>query len=165
MIRDGHEGRLALTTGNNDFHAFHAGLGVGDARSGLQLDLLQKRGDGIREQHDFEVGEYVLKARFMPSPGHHVDAKLGRFLERSQVSETGLGTLEYRDDPLQAPSGMNDRFLQDRSTLQVRHHYGPSAGLSWNTQLYGVTNQRASFRQIDAPGGYEDDEPGLSTGF
>ncbi|MFZ9125145.1 MAG: TonB-dependent receptor family protein [Steroidobacteraceae bacterium] len=165
VIHDGREGSLALTMGNNGFQAIHAGLGAGNDRMGFRLDLLQKRGDGIREHHEFEVGEYVLKAAFSPAPGHRLDAKLGHFMERSRVSETGLGTLEYRDNPLQAPSGKNDRFLQDRSTLQVRHHYQPSARLSWSSQLYGVINDRASFRQIDTPGGYDDDEPGLSTGY
>jgi Fe(3+) dicitrate transport protein len=91
--------------------------------------------------------------------------KISQFTEDSHVSETGLGTLEYAQDKFQAPSGKNDKFEQERNTFQFQHVFEISDRTKLSTQVYRVANERASFRQIDAPGGFDDDTPGASTGF
>jgi Fe(3+) dicitrate transport protein len=78
-----------------------------------------------------------------------------------------LGTLEYADDPYQAPTGRLDRFQQDRTAITLTHNWTPGDRVRLSTTAYYVDTFRASFRQTDKPGGYDDgpDERGISTGY
>ncbi len=157
-------GRVSATAGNNDFRGLHANVGYGGGAGGIMLDVLQKRGDGVRRNHDFDVREYTLKGRLDLGPRHAVTAKASYYEEDSHVSETGLGTLEYAQDPFQAPTGRQDRFLHERRSFQLRHDFQLGERSLLSTQLYHSRSERASFRQINEPGGF-DDAGNDSTGF
>lgn len=91
-------------------------------------------------------------------------AKAAFYEEDSHVSETGLGTLEYEQDKLQAPTGRQDRFQHQRQSLQLRDVLDLSPRARLSTQVYRVRSERASFRQINDPGGF-DDGADNATGF
>jgi Fe(3+) dicitrate transport protein len=161
---NGMAGSASATTGNNGFRGLSANLGVGGKQAGLMLDVLRKQGDGVRENHDFRVSEYTLKGMLNLGQRQSLVAKAGYYKEDSHVSETGLGTLEYEQEKFQAPTGRQDRFGHERKSLQLQHNLQFDRQLKLSTQFYYARAERASFRQIDAPGGFDDAEDN-STGF
>jgi len=54
-------GTASAMIGNNDFTSLYGSIGAGDERGGLMIDALHKKGDGIRDHHDFEIQEYTAK--------------------------------------------------------------------------------------------------------
>lgn len=160
----GFAGSVSASAGNHDFHGLHANLGYGGEMGGVMLDVLQKKGDGVRENHDFDVREYTLKGMLRVSERQTLTAKASHYEENSHISETGLGTLEYEENKFQAPTGKQDRFEHERKALQVQHDFQVDERIKLSTQFYYAHAERASFRQIDGPGGFDDAEDN-STGY
>lgn len=146
-------GNVTATLGNNDFTSLYGNIGAGDERGGLMIDALHKKGDGIRDNHDFEIQEYTAKGQLNLSERHTLIAKASYFRESSHVSETGLGAVEYHEDKYQAPTGKNDVFEHERTTFQLQHLFQINHQLKLSTQAYYAKSERASFRQINDPGG------------
>lgn len=146
-------GNVTATLGNNDFTSLYGNIGAGDERGGLMIDALHKKGDGIRDNHDFEIQEYTAKGQLNLSDRHTLIAKASYFRESSHVSETGLGLVEYHEDKYQAPTGKNDVFEHERTTFQLQHLFQINHQLKLSTQAYYAKSERASFRQINDPGG------------
>lgn len=146
-------GNVTATLGNNDFTSLYGTIGVGDDRGGLMIDALHKKGDGIRDNHDFEIQEYTAKGQLNLSDRHTLIAKASYFRESSHVSETGLGLVEYHEDKYQAPTGKNDVFEHERTTFQLQHLFQVNDKVKLSTQAYYAKSERASFRQINDPGG------------
>ena len=145
-------GNVTATLGNNDFSSLYGTIGVGDERGGLMIDAMHKKGDGIRDNHDFEIQEYAAKGQLNLSDRHTLIAKASYFREDSHVTETGLSAAEYAQDKYQAPTGHNDKFEQERKTLQLQHIFSINDAVKLTTQAYYVDTNRASFRQINNPG-------------
>ncbi|WP_018986450.1 TonB-dependent receptor family protein [Methylophilus methylotrophus] len=146
-------GNVQATLGNNDFTSLYGTIGAGDERGGLMIDALHKKGDGIRDNHDFEIQEYTAKGQLNLSDRHTLIAKASYFREDSHVSETGLGLVEYNEDKYQAPTGNNDVFEHERTTFQLQHLFQVNDQVKLSTQAYYAKSERASFRQINDPGG------------
>lgn len=138
--------------GNNDFSSLYGSIGAGDERGGLMIDALHKKGDGIRENHDFEIQEYTAKGQLNLSDRHTLIAKASFFREDSHVTETGLGLVEYNEDKYQAPTGDRDVFHHERTTFQLQHLFQINEQIKLSTQAYYAKSERASFRQINDPG-------------
>lgn len=162
---NGFGGSVAATVGNNDFTGLSANLGVGGKAGGVMFDVLQKKGDGVRKNHDFDVTEYSLKGQLNINERHQLIGKISHYEEDSHVSETGLGTTEYAQDKYQAPTGKFDKFQHERTAIQLQHIFQIADAAKLTTQAYHTKAERASFRQIDAPGGYDDETAGSSTGI
>jgi len=151
--------------GNNNFSGGHVNIGTGGDWGGIMLDAVNRKGDGIRKNHDFEINELTLKGQLNLDDRNTLIAKLGWYEEKSSISETGLGEREWREDRYQAPSGDQDQFNQTRKTLQLKHIFEITEKAKLSTQFYYAETSRASFRQINSPGRYDSDSPGSSTGY
>ncbi|MCB5184835.1 TonB-dependent receptor [Methylobacillus gramineus] len=138
--------------GNNNFSGGHVNIGTGGDWGGIMLDAVNRKGDGIRKNHDFEINEFTLKGQLNLDDRNTLIAKVGYYEENSSVSETGLGAVEYAEDKYQAPTGKNDSFNYERKSLQLQHIFKINEKAKLSTQFYYVDNQRASFRQINEPG-------------
>lgn len=149
---DGAHGRLTGMIGENDFRGFHVNVGVGDERAGVMLDAVQKRGDGIRDNHDTDWREYTLTGRLNINDSHTLIAKGMYNQEHSNQTETGLGSVEYDEDPYQAPTGRNDNFKHKRRSIQLKHLWDIADTARLTTQAYYARSYRVSFRQINDPG-------------
>ena len=154
--KDGLEGSLRASIGNNDFTGLHANIGYGGERGGIMLDTLQNKGDGIRDNHEFDVQEFTLKGQFNLTDRQTLIAKVSYYEEDSNISETGLGEVDYDRDKFQAPSGKNDRFEHERKTTQLQHIFKFDETMKLSTQAYYADSNRSSFRQTDAPGGFDE---------
>ena len=145
-------GTASAMIGNNDFTSLYGSIGAGDERGGLMIDALHKKGDGIRDNHDFEIQEYTAKGQLNLSDRHTLIAKASFFREDSHVSETGLGLVEYNENKYQAPTGDNDVFKHERTAFQLQHLFQINNQVKLTTQAYYAKSERASFRQINNPG-------------
>lgn len=162
--KNGLQGSVQASGGNNDFTGLHANVGYGGERGGVMLDMLQNKGDGIRDNHEFDVQEFTLKGQLNLTDRQTLIAKVGYYEEDSNISETGLGEVDYARDKFQAPSGQNDSFKHERKTAQLQHIFQMDETTKLSTQAYYADSYRSSFRQTDAPGGYDEDNAGSSTG-
>jgi Fe(3+) dicitrate transport protein len=163
--KNGLAGSVQATAGNNDFTGLHANVGYGGEQGGIMIDALQNKGDGIRDNHKFDVQEFTIKGQLNLTDRQTLIAKVGYYEEDSNVSETGLGEIDYARDKFQAPSGKNDHFKQQRKTLQLQHIFQFDETAKLSTQAYYSDTFRTSFRQTDAPGGFDNDVTGDSTGI
>ena len=145
-------GNVQAILGNNDFTSLYGSIGAGDERGGLMIDALHKKGDGIRDNHDFEIQEYTAKGQLNLSDRHTLIAKASYFKEDSHISETGLGLVEYNENKYQAPTGDRDVFQHERKTFQLQHLFQITNQVKLTTQAYYVDTSRSSFRQINTPG-------------
>ncbi|OYY82836.1 MAG: hypothetical protein B7Y34_02315, partial [Methylophilales bacterium 16-45-9] len=154
--KNGFAGSVQATAGNNDFTGLHANVGYGGDQGGIMFDALQNMGDGIRDNHEFDMQEYTLKGQLNLTDRQTLIAKVGYYKEDSNISETGLGEIDYARDKFQAPSGKNDSFKQERKTLQLQHIFKFDETAKLSTQAYYSDTYRSSFRQTDAPGGFDE---------
>ena len=159
----GFAGSVQASAGNNDFTGLHANVGYGTEVGGFMLDALQNKGDGIRDNHEFDVQEYTVKAMLKLTDRQTLTAKASYYDEDSNISETGLGEIDYARDKFQAPTGNNDRFEHERKTMQLQHIFQFDNTTKLSTQAYYADSYRSSFRQTDSPGRF--DESNDSTGI
>jgi Fe(3+) dicitrate transport protein len=151
--RNGFAGNASASVGTNNFYGLTANVGTGGEWGGVMLDLIKKEGDGIRDNHDFDVTETMFKGEFVLSSRQTLTTKVGYYTERSQTSETGLGSVEFEENPRQAPTGNNDFFQHDRTTVQLIHKLDLSDTATLTTQAYYTDSFRSSLRQINSSGG------------
>jgi Fe(3+) dicitrate transport protein len=128
------------------------------------IDAIKKQGDGVRKNHKFDIQEYTLKGEVDLTDRHSLMTKLGYYKEDSNVSETGLGSLDYAQDKFQAPTGANDRFQHERKSIQLKHVFKLDEAMKLSTNAYYIDSWRSSFRQTDTAGGWNDDS-GTGTGY
>ena len=141
--------------GNNIFSGGHVNIGTGGDWGGVMLDAVNRKGDGIRDNHDFEINELTLKGQLNLDDRNTLIAKLGWYEENSSVSETGLSAVDYAADKYQAPTGKQDYFNHERKSLQLQHIFQVTDKAKLSTQFYYVNSERASFRQINSPVSYD----------
>ncbi len=149
---DGFAGSVTAKAGNNDYVGGHVNIGYGNERGGIMIDALQNKGDGIRDNHDFDMRELTVKGQLNLTDRQTLIAKVGYYEEDSHVSETGLGAVEYAEDKYQAPTGKNDQFEYERKSVQLQHIFEIDERMKLSTQAYYVDSFRTSFRQINDPG-------------
>jgi Fe(3+) dicitrate transport protein len=150
--KDGLEGSVQAMAGNNDFTGLHANVGYGGERGGIMIDALQNKGDGVRDNHEFDMQEFTIKGQLNLTDRQTLIGKIGYYEEDSNVTETGLGVVEYNEDRFQAPTGKNDVFRHERKSAQLQHIFQFDNTTKLSTQAYYVDNERASFRQINESG-------------
>ncbi|MDP2101399.1 MAG: TonB-dependent receptor [Methylotenera sp.] len=150
--KDGFAGSVQAMAGNNDFTGLHANVGYGGERGGIMIDALQNKGDGVRDNHDFDMQEFTIKGQLNLTDRQTLIAKVGHYEEDSHVTETGLGVVEYNEDRFQAPTGKNDVFKHKRQSAQLQHIFQIDDTTKLSTQAYYVDTERASFRQINDSG-------------
>jgi Fe(3+) dicitrate transport protein len=146
--RNGFAGRLTGIVGTDDFRSAHINAGTGNERGGFMIDAIKKKGDGVRDNHKFDIEEYTLKGEIDLTPNHTLVAKVSTFREGSNYSETGLGLSEWNQDKYQAVTGGNDEFNQKRDTAQLKHIWSINDKAKLSTQAYYSDINRASFRQV-----------------
>lgn len=155
---DGLAGSVTLKAGTDDYRGGHVNLGYGNERGGFMIDALQNRGDGIRDNHDYDQRNLAIKGQLNLTERQTLIGKIGYYEEDSHISETMLSTREYAEDKFQAPTGKNDKFQMEQWTAQLQHIFQISDTMKLSTQAYYADIERASFRQVAGPGTWEDDE-------
>ncbi|MDP3086930.1 MAG: TonB-dependent receptor plug domain-containing protein, partial [Methylotenera sp.] len=75
--KDGFAGSVQAMAGNNDFTGLHANVGYGGKRGGIMIDALQNKGDGVRDNHDFDMQEFTIKGQLNLTDRQTLIAKVG----------------------------------------------------------------------------------------
>jgi Fe(3+) dicitrate transport protein len=149
---DGFKASAQAMVGNQNFKGVNASVGYGNEQGGFMVDVNQKKGDGIRKNHEFDVLDVMLKGQLNISDRQKVIAKIGYYEEDSNITETGLGAREYAEDKFQAPAGKNEKFNLERKSAQLTHIFDITDKVKLTTNAYYVDVTRSSFRQINDSG-------------
>lgn len=158
--RNGFAGSLTGVIGNNDYRSAHISMGTGNERGGFMVDGLKRKGDGIRDNHKFDVEMFSVKGEVKLTDQQSLMAKVSRYEEQSNVSETGLGMLEYNEDKFQAPTGNKDKFFHERTALHLKHIFDITPDAKLSTQAYYTYSNRASRRLLAS----DEETGGILTG-
>lgn len=156
---DGTRGNFRVTGGDRGYYDGHFSVGSGTENGGLMIDVLKKRGDGIRREHGFDLQDVALKGMFKIASNQRITGKYSNFQEDSRFSETGLTADEYRANPFRAGSNLTDlqqeRFTMKRDMAQLIHELDFSDKAKLSTQLYYTKTNRQSrrVREFEEEGG------------
>lgn len=144
--RNGFEGSARLSAGTDGYRGAHLNMGTGSEQGGIMIDLLRREGDGIRQQHGFEIQDIAVKGQLNINSQHSITAKYSHFEEDSLFSETGLTAQEYLNNPYSLPGSEGERFTMDRDTLQLIHRWELGEGARLTSQFYHSSIKRQSRR-------------------
>jgi Fe(3+) dicitrate transport protein len=146
----GTAGSVKITGGNNGYYDGHFNVGSGTENGGFMIDLLQRNGDGIRAEHDFDVQDVALKGQYKINRDQRITAKYSNFKEDSRFSETGLTATEFLSTPYKGtfdnPADAAESFTMTRNTAQVIHDWDLNADTKLSTQVYYSKTDRVSRR-------------------
>jgi Fe(3+) dicitrate transport protein len=163
---NGTTGSFRVTGGNRGYYDGHFNVGTGTENGGIMIDVLKKRGDGIRREHGFDLQDIALKGTYRISPNQRITGKYANFQEDSRFSETGLTAAEYLSNPFRASGDRSDlrseRFTMKRNTAQVIHELDFSDHVKLSTQAYYAKTNRSSRRVREFE--YDDDENAYELG-
>lgn len=162
----GATGSVKVTAGQQAYQGAHFNLGTGTENGGVMLDVLKKRGDGIRAEHHFDVQDVALKAQFKINNEQRITGKFAAYKENSLFSETGLTAAEYTASRYkgtfeQAEDAM-ERFTMDRQTAQLVHEWDLNKNTKLSTQFYYSKTNRQSHRSREFE--YDDGDNAFAMG-
>jgi len=136
-------GRLALTGGNRDYFNGHLGLGG----KGLLLDVLQKQGDGSRDNEELEQSDVNLKGVFNWGTRHGLTLRANYYREDSDATYTGITEAELRNFGFRYNPFENDAFEVDRYGVSATYELELTPDAWLTTSLYGTNVSRDWWRQ------------------
>ncbi len=136
-------GLLRVTAGNQDYSNVHAMVGG----AGLQLDIVDKRGDGSRANTDSVLRDVNAKWLTELGDDHTLILRANHYVEDSNISYTGITEAElaqfgHRYDPFN-----NDEFDARRTGLSVTHDWRLAEHAKLTTNLYHSSFDRDWWRQ------------------
>jgi Fe(3+) dicitrate transport protein len=147
---NGTAGSVKITGGNDGYYDGHFNVGSGTENGSFMVDVLKKRGDGIRAEHQFDLQDVALKGQFKISRDQRITGKYSNFQEDSLFSETGLTAAEYLSSRYRGTfanaADAAERFTMKRNTAQVVHEWDLNADMKLSTQFYYSKTSRASRR-------------------
>jgi len=147
---NGTAGSVKITGGNNGYYDGHFNVGTGTENGGFMVDVLKKRGDGIRTEHGFDLQDVALKGQFKISQNQRITGKYSNFQEDSRFSETGLTSTEFLSTRYKGTfanaADAAERFTMTRNTAQVVHELDLNSDMKLSTQFYYSQTDRASHR-------------------
>ncbi len=112
-------GQLQFTGGNNGYNSLFGELGGwGTKRIKPELQLLVKRGDGFRDNNDFEQYNTTFKLNILPDSKKTIYLKANVNYEDANATYTGLTEYSFRNSPLFNPKE-NDNFKVFRSSVDL----------------------------------------------
>jgi Fe(3+) dicitrate transport protein len=157
---DGTRGNVRITGGNRGYYDGHFSVGSGTENGGVMIDVLKKQGDGIRQEHGFDLQDVALKGMYKIDSNQRITGKYSNFQEDSRFSETGLTADEYRANPFGAGGTTlanlrQERFTMKRDLAQLIHELDLNEKAKLTTQLYytNTTRQSQRFREFEEDGG------------
>lgn len=150
---NGTAGSVKITGGNNGYYDGHFNVGSGTENGGFMVDVLKKRGDGIRAEHQFDLQDVALKGQFKISRDQRITGKYSNFQEDSLFSETGLTATEYLSSRYRGTfdnaADAAERFTMKRNTAQVVHEWDLNSDTKLSTQFYYSKTDRSSRRSSE----------------
>jgi Fe(3+) dicitrate transport protein len=134
---------LRATAGNRDYTNLHGRFGG----YGLQLDVVDKRGDGARDNIDSTLQDLNLKYLTEIAPGQTLIARFNRYQESSDITYSGITDAElarfgHRYNPFD-----NDTFDTERLGTSFTHRWQANDRTTLTTNAYFSRFSRDWWRQ------------------
>ena len=142
-------GAFKVTAGENGFTSLFAEVG-GSKNDKIkpEIQLLYKRGDGFRQNNNFEQFNSTLKINLLPSLNKNIYLKSNVNYENSNATYTGLTEWSYENDPKFNPKE-HDNFKIFRASFDIIQSERLSSVLSRNTTAYTSYFDRRWWREND----------------
>ena len=142
-------GSVGLTRGANGYTSAFAELGgFGSERMKSEIQLLGKRGDGFRQNNEFEQLNGTLKTTIRTGPRSTLFLKANGDYEESGATYTGLTEFSFNSDPSFNPKA-NDQFSVRRASLDAIYSKVHGPNLSALTRAYFSVFDRRWWREND----------------
>jgi Fe(3+) dicitrate transport protein len=136
-------GLLRLTAGDEGYRNVHALV----SGAGLQLDLVDKRGDGSRDNQDSHIRDINAKWLLDMGTDHTLILRANHYMEDSQVTYTGITDAELRNFGYRYNPFRNDEFDARRTGFSITHDWSLAESTTLTTNLYHATFDRDWWRQ------------------
>ena len=142
-------GAFKVTAGENGFTSLLAEVG-GSKNDKIkpEIQLLYKRGDGFRQNNNFEQFNSTLKINLLPSLNKNIYLKSNVNYENSNATYTGLTEWSYENNPKFNPKE-HDNFKIFRASFDIIQSERLSSVLSRNTTAYTSYFDRRWWREND----------------
>jgi len=142
-------GKVQLTTGNNGYNSFYTEIGgFGSEKIHPEVQLLYKKGNGFRDNNDFEQFNGTFKMRVFPNSKSYYYIKANLNKEVSNATYTGLTEYSFNTDPKFNPKE-NDEFRVLRSSLDFILHKEHTSKIFSTTKFYTTFFDRTWWREND----------------
>lgn len=136
-------GMLRLTAGDRGYRNLHARAST----HGIQLDVVDKRGDGARDHINSVLGDYNAKLVTELGTDHTLIVRANRYIEDSDITYSGITDAELaRFGPRYNPFA-NDTFDTSRSGFSATHAWAFGTGSDLTTSVYSSRFARDWWRQ------------------
>ncbi|MGM0587158.1 MAG: TonB-dependent receptor domain-containing protein [Bacteroidota bacterium] len=147
--RNNFGGMVQSTGGTNSYASFFTEVG-GFGTQSLQpeFQLLYKRGDGFRQNNDFEQFNGTFKLNIVPDSNKIIYVKGNLDYENSNATYTGLTEYSFRTNPTFNPK-QDDNFEVFRAALDVIYTHQISKSLTGHTRAYVNYFDRDWWREDD----------------
>lgn len=139
-------GSLLLSGGDNDYLNLQGGWGTTIGRTGIQLDVMRKQGDGARENISSKMNDVTGKVVTRIAERQVLTLRGSYYGEDSNLTYSGLREDEYRANARQNPF-RNDFFYADRYGASMTHAFSISPAFVATTSVYTSTFRRHWWRQ------------------
>ena len=146
----GEAGRTIQLTGGNNAYAsvFTEFSGFGSEAVKSDVQLLYKRGNGFRQNNDFDQVNGTVKSHFFLSDRKILYVKANANYENSNATYTGLTEYSFARDPNFNPKE-DDNFKVFRASLDVLYTSEITENLTGNTTVYTSYFDRRWWREDD----------------
>jgi len=142
-------GMFKVAGGENGFASVFTEIGGwGNDKLKPELQFLIKRGDGFRQNNDFEQINATLKLNYFPSLNKNIYLKSNINYENSNATYTGLTKWSFENDPTFNPKE-HDNFKVFRAALDLIQSERLSSTVSRNKTAFLSYFDRRWWREND----------------
>jgi len=142
-------GRVNINGGNNNYFSSLVEFGgFGNSKFRPEVQLIYKRGDGFRENNDFEQFNGSFKMLFVPSEKRNIYVNLNANSETSNATYTGLTEYSFNNNYNFNPKN-NDMFYVNRYSANIIQQR--KINTNWESTTKGYFNffKRDWWREYD----------------
>ncbi|MBM4203808.1 MAG: TonB-dependent receptor [Gammaproteobacteria bacterium] len=136
-------GLVRLTAGDEGYRNVHALV----SGAGLQFDVVDKRGDGSRDNQDSHIRDFNAKWLLDAGEDHTLILRANHYIEDSKVSYSGITDAELRNFGYRYNPFRNDEFDARRTGFSITHDWSLADSTTLTTNLYHATFDRDWWRQ------------------
>ena len=142
-------GMSKITVGENGYASVFTEVGGwGNEKLKPELQLLYKRGDGFRQNNQFEQMNATLKVNYFPSLNKNIYLKSNINYENSNATYTGLTQWSFENDPKFNPKE-DDNFKVFRAAVDLIQSERLSSVVSKNKTVFLSYFDRRWWREND----------------
>lgn len=144
------EGSVTSIFGNQDYQNLHGNIGYGNEVGGFMFDYSQQKGDGVFDDHEFDVKDYRFKGELDITERQTIGIKLVHTNDDRSQTENYLTRDEYERDPYFHPTAENDNWEQERDVVQLKHIFDVNDRFTLTSQAYYTDTFRNGLRSTNS---------------